>query len=119
MPRRGDNLKLERKDPGSVKRSSQHTTMKEGTLKRQVFNGAPDFEKSLMNAGKAAKYRKPIVGSAYRITEGRYAGEMCKVQKVLTETHLEVEFLDAWMKPTGKRDAVPAKYLRVNNEERI
>lgn len=101
-----------------MRRSSQHTQMKEGTLKRQAFNGAPDFEKSLANAGKAAKYRKPTIGSSYRITEGRYAGEMCKVHKVLTETHLEVEFLTAFLQPTGKRDAVPAKYLRVNNEQR-
>jgi hypothetical protein len=112
------SAELKRKDPGSVKRSSQNTAMKEGTLKRQIFNGAPDFEKSLMNAGKAAKYRKPIVGSSYRITDGRYAGEMCKVHKVLTETHLEVEMLDAWLKPTGRHDAVPAKYLRVDNEQR-
>lgn len=116
MPKRNANPK----DPGSVKRMNNTSgEMKEGTLKRIAFNGAPDYQQSLENAGKAPKYRKPIVGSSYRITEGRYAGEMCKVHKVLTETHLEVELLDVWLKPTGKRDAVPAKYLRVSDEQKV
>lgn len=107
------------KSPGSVKRASNRTPeMKEGTLKRVSFNNSVDFEANLANAAKANKYRKPMIGGSYRITEGRYAGEMCKVHKVLTETHLDVEFLDVWLQPTGKHDAVPSKYLRVGDEKR-
>lgn len=117
MPRKAREIVL--KDPGDVVKSDNHTPIKAGTLKRMTFNNAPDFDKSLKNSGvKAGKQRKPVVGSSYRITDGRYAGEMCKVFKVVTETHLEVEFLDVWLKPTGKRDLVPASYLRVNNEQR-
>ena len=108
-----------RKPPGSVKNSGQHSKMKEGTLQRMVFNGAPDYDKSLTNAGRVAKYRKPIVNQKYRITDGRYAGEMCKVESYIQEdTHVKVQLLDVWLKPTGKFDLVPCKYLRIGDEKR-
>lgn len=53
-----------------------------------------------------------VVGSKYKITDGRYAGRLCKVMSHDERTYFAiVRLLDSWGKETKETDAVPLSYL--------
>ena len=120
MPgKRGRPPKLKAEHPGNVKScdwGSSKKPMENQELQRVPFNGAVQFEKNLTNAGIKAKWSKrhPIINTKYRITDGRYKGEMCKVELYkMNDAFVTVQFLDAWMQPFSpeRRDMIPTKYL--------
>ena len=112
MPRK--DLKI--KDPGNCVRSGERNPLKTTKLKRDRFNGAVDFETNLKNAGEASSKaaKKISVNTTYRITDGKYAGELCKVAEYKADsTFCKIELLTVWMKPTGNFDLIPVKYVGV------
>ena len=53
-----------------------------------------------------------VVGSKYRITNGRYIDRLCKIVSINAQTQFAVvTILDAWGKETKEIDAVPQSYL--------
>lgn len=115
MPRK----ELPIKDPGNCVKSGSHNPLKKTKLKRDRFNGAVDFETNLKNAGEQSKKatKRVSVNTTYRITDGKYAGELCKVAQCKPDDlFCKIELLDVWMKPRGLFDLIPVKYLGVSIE---
>lgn len=95
-------------DPGGKKKLSK------SKIKRAIFNNAPNYEKNLESAGKHSKkwITKPIIGRKHRITDGYYAGEMCKVHSYVDESpEVEVELCDPWGRGTGRYKTIPVRAL--------
>jgi len=58
--------------------------------------------------------RRPVAGSAYQISDGRYKGRLCKVVEIIHKTDrdfVKVIFLDSFGHATKDMDIIPASYL--------